>query len=161
MAARAMAREIAAIGGALELHFPFNQDLVDELKLAVPVRHRHWDKEERVWRVAGAFAQAAVDALLEHHPRAEVPAAYARPKTRVMRPVSAPQTPLVAAEAVVAQIPCPACSATYPITIRLTAQTSRQAADRPVTPEFAVVCPACRALAVIAFIPASASRSAL
>jgi hypothetical protein len=167
MAARAIARQVAAIGGELELRFPFDQDLVDELKLAVPARHRHWDKEAKVWRVAGAYAQAAIDILIEHHPTAEVPATYARSKPTVIRrprrepalPVPYLEHPAAAPCQLTATVTCPKCHHPYQQQIGVTAETSAKAAKHTITPELVSVCPSCNTLAVVAFHPLTAAAS--
>jgi hypothetical protein len=168
MAALASGRTVAAFGGAVVLRFPFNRELVDELKLAVPIRHRHWDKGEKVWRVAGAYAKAAIDALLDHHPRAEVPTTYARivpvVKTRPSMPVMFPAADLEVSAPTSSQISatvmCPKCRKPYEQSIRVSAVTSATAAKRAITPEVVAVCPSCNTLAVVAFHPLATSASA-
>lgn len=46
--------------GAVEFWFPFDADLVNQLKAFIPWQHRRWvDNGEKRWVVAGAYAKSA------------------------------------------------------------------------------------------------------
>jgi hypothetical protein len=77
MSASASARE-TAFTGELELRFPFNEQLKEALKEAIPRRYLRWDPEEKVWRVTEPHQAAAIALLLEYFPSAQVPDTYAR-----------------------------------------------------------------------------------
>ena len=170
---RAVARETAF--GETELAFPFSQDLVDDLKAEIPARYRRWDPEAKVWRVMGAYAPAAVDLLLAHFPRAEVPGHQPRRllsslAQRVRGPEPTPdpvpvppiiveptpqddQPPL---DPILAVIPCPKCHTRHDRPIRVVAETSATVAKQERPPaELIHVCPQCHALAVVSFHPAA------
>jgi len=173
MRALASARE-TAFGGEIELRFPFCQELVDALKSEIPGRSRKWDKADRVWRVQGVHAPAAIDLLLEHFPGAEVPhdAPRRKPSTpaRTEKPTPRPPLPPLIVEPpandqpplapLVAIIPCPTCHKRYEQPIRVVAETSLAIARAEKTaPELLAVCPHCATLAIVSLWPAPASAA--
>jgi hypothetical protein len=52
-----------------------------------------------------------------------------------------------------AEIECPTCLHRRESAVRLTAETSRQAAKRPATPELIQICPNCGCLLVVSLLP--------
>jgi hypothetical protein len=164
-----------AFGGEIELRFPFCQDLVDGLK-DLPKRSRKWDNEDRVWRVQGVHAPAAIDLLLAYFPHAEVP--DDRPRRRPSTPARTERPPEPALPLppilieprpadeppernhLIATIRCPGCRLHFPQPVRVTAHTSAHVAKREaITPELVAVCPGCSCLAVVGFVPAPAAAS--
>jgi hypothetical protein len=163
--------------GEVELTFPFDADLVDDLKSEIPARFRAWDKDEKVWRVIGAYAPTAIDLLLEYFPSAEVPddrprrmsSSLARTE-RLPVPPRSPLPPLIVEtrspdhqrplDPLLAIIACPRCQARYTQPIRVVAASSMTVAKREtMAPELVAVCPNCTSLAVVAFYPAAAPAS--
>jgi hypothetical protein len=53
-----------------------------------------------------------------------------------------------------APLSCPSCRHEHDAPVRVTVETSRRAANRPASPEIVHICPACRALLVLALRPA-------
>jgi hypothetical protein len=128
--------------GEVELVFPYREALVDDLKQEIPARFRRWDPDDKVWRVMGAYAPAAIDLLLEHFPRAEVPgAAPWRIRERIRSspartepPSPLPLPPIAVApspapeeperDRLVASVRCPKCHQRHDQPIRVVVQTS-------------------------------------
>ena len=157
--------------GDYELTFPFCQALVDDLKTEIPARYRKWDPDDRVWRILGAYAPAAIDLLLEYFPNAEIPGDHVRPgrlMARTERPAVAVPLPSLGAaintepdrpelDHLTASVRCPKCRQRYDQPIRAIAEASLTVAKREtITPELISVCPSCNTLAVVAFFPAVA-----
>jgi hypothetical protein len=160
--------------GEIELRFPYRPALVDDLKSEIPRRFRRWDAEEKVWRVMGAYAPAAVNLLLLHFPRAEVPDDQPRRIVSTPARTEAPPAPLPPLAVPAAPAPddpdrdtltisvrCPTCRRRHDQPVRVVAEASRTVARRgTIPPELVAVCPQCSTLAVVAFFPAVAAAVA-
>jgi hypothetical protein len=69
--ARATCR-LTAFGEAV-LTFPYSAPMVDDLKAAIPYRFRDWDPAHKVWTIEPAYADLAIQILLQYFPAAETP----------------------------------------------------------------------------------------
>jgi hypothetical protein len=163
--------------GEVELTFPFSEALREALKAEIPGRYRKWDPDDKVWRVMGAYAPAAIDLLLEHFPRAEVPGDQPRriPSSPARKEKPAvPLPPLSsldgargmddqpARDHLVASVRCPKCHAWHDQPIRVVAEASLTVAKREQSPpELVAVCPGCNVLMVVSFFPAPVEVPAL
>jgi hypothetical protein len=47
--------------------------MLEDLKAAIPYRHREWDPARKVWTIESAYADLAIEILLHHFPAAETP----------------------------------------------------------------------------------------
>lgn len=63
MSSRLTARAVYRWDGAIAVSFPFNRDVVDELKHQIPAPYRAWDAEAKEWLISVGWAQAAIDIL--------------------------------------------------------------------------------------------------
>jgi hypothetical protein len=54
----------------------------------------------------------------------------------------------------IAETVCPNCGGEHAPSLRVTVETPRRAAKRPVTPEVLYLCPTCHALLILALHPA-------
>jgi hypothetical protein len=139
--------------------------LVDALKSTIPGRYRRWDATEKVWRIRGAYADAAIDLLVAYYPNAELAedrAAVVPERTEACRPplpvpeVAPPADDQPERDYLVASVRCPKCGQRHDQPIRVVAQSAVLVAKRDtITPELVSICPACNGLAVVAFVPAA------
>jgi hypothetical protein len=150
--------------GEVELTFPFNRELVDDLKTEIPKQHRSFDGETKAWRVMGMYRETAINLLLEHFPRAEVPNDQPRRRpalaARTEKPPATQRPPLppldVAPTAepddperdhLVACIRCPMCGKRHDQPVRVVASPSLAVAKQERPPaELIHVCPGCSTL---------------
>src|SRR5829696_5213874 len=142
----ASARETGE-GGAVELRFPFDRDLVDALKTEAPAFCRRWDANEKVSRVMSAYAETALDLLTAHFPNAELPedrvsVRQPRKAARQRTPQSVPEIVPIAGDdaterdALVASIHCPHCGTRRDRPMRVVTQAAATIACREtITPE--------------------------
>jgi hypothetical protein len=47
--------------------------MLEDLKAAIPYRFRNWDPARKVWTIAPAYADLAIELFLHHFPTAETP----------------------------------------------------------------------------------------
>lgn len=50
----------------MRLECPFRSDFSEELKLAVPNRHRRWSQEHRQWWISDAYLDEVDNLLFSH-----------------------------------------------------------------------------------------------
>jgi hypothetical protein len=52
--------------GTVELETPYDEDFVEDLKAALPARARSWNRDRRVWIIAGEYWDAAVEVVEQY-----------------------------------------------------------------------------------------------
>jgi hypothetical protein len=57
----------------LECTIPFNRELIDRWKSAVPYARRSYDPASKAWRFWGGYEAEAIEQLLAYFPDAEIP----------------------------------------------------------------------------------------
>ena len=61
-----------ALGDAV-LTWPYCPAMLEDLKATIPYRFRNWDRGRKVWTIEPAYADLAIEILLQHFPTAETP----------------------------------------------------------------------------------------
>jgi hypothetical protein len=63
MSGRLTAHAVYRWDGTVAVAFPFDRDVVDELKHQIPAPYRAWDPESREWLISLGWAQVAIEIL--------------------------------------------------------------------------------------------------